>query len=98
MSIAASEAEFVVDLEKIGDADGFPAPEQAQGHGLIVFLALGMKKDAMAVKVHDVERIEASIVFDVSGSQQIGLMDIVDIQCFSEIGVFHSFRSIGSFF
>lgn len=85
-------------MEKIGEAHRFPATQQPQGHRIVVFAALGMEEDPMAVKVHDMERIEAAIVLDIPGAQKIGLMDIVDSQGFSEIRVFNSFGGIRSFF
>lgn len=55
VTIAPSEAEFVVDLEKVGHAHSLPTVDQAQSHGLVVFSSLGMKKDPVAVKIHDIE-------------------------------------------
>jgi hypothetical protein len=52
----------------------------------------------MTVEIHDVKRIEAAIVFDVSGSQEIRLMDVVESQGLGEVGIFHSLGSIGTFF
>jgi hypothetical protein len=52
----------------------------------------------MAVKVHNVQRIETSIVLDVPGAQKIGLMDVVDPQGFAEIWIFHTLGGVGSFF
>jgi len=85
-------------LEKIGDPHGFPATDQAPGDGLVVFASLGVDKNAMAVKVDDVKRIESSIVLDVSGAQKIGLMDIVEPQSFPQIRVFDSLGLVRSFF
>jgi hypothetical protein len=98
ITIAPSETEFVVDLEKVGDSHGLPAVDQAQSHGLVVFSSLGMKEDSVAVKIHDIERIETPIVLDVSWPEKVRLMDIVEIQGLGEIGVFHPFGSIRSFF
>ena len=98
VTIAPSETEFVVDLEKIGHAHSLPTTDQAQGYGLVVFSSLGMKKDPVAVKIHDIERIETPIVLDVSWSKEVCLMDVVDPQGLSEIRVFHPFGDIRSFF
>jgi len=91
VTIAPSETEFVVELEKIGHAHGPPAVDQAQSYGLVVFSSLGVKKDSVAVKIHDIERIEATIVLDVPWSKEVRLMDVVDPQGLCEIRVFHSF-------
>ena len=98
VTIAPSETEFVVYLEKIGHAHGLPAADQAQGYGLVVFSSLGMKKDPVAVKIHDIERIETPIVLDVSWPQKIRLMDVVEIKGLCEIRVFYALADIGSFF
>ncbi len=90
--------EFVVDLEKVGKAHRFPAAQHTPGHRLVVFASLGVDKDAMAVKVHNMKRIETSILLDVPGAQKIGLMDVVDPQGFSEVRVFHTFGGIKNFF
>ena len=77
IAVAPTESQFVVQLEKIGHPHGLPASDQALGNGLVVLAALGMKKDAMAVKVHDIERKETAIVLDITGADQIGLTDVV---------------------
>jgi hypothetical protein len=98
MPVAAPEGQFVVELEKVGDPHGFPAANQASGNGSIVFVAQGLNKDPMAVKIDDMEGIEAPVVFDVPGAEEVGLMDVVASQRFPEIGVFDSFGLVGSFF
>ena len=98
MPIAAPKTQCVVELKKIGDAHGFPAANQALGDGLVVFAPVGLNKDPMAVKIDDMKGIESSIVFDVPGAEEVGLMDIVEIQRFPEIGVFDSFGLVWSFF
>ncbi len=85
-------------MEKIGDAHGFPATQQAFGHRLVVFAPLGVNKDPMAVKIDNMKRIETAIVLDVPGPQKIGLVNIVDAQRFAEIGIFHPLGGVGSFF
>ncbi len=77
MPIAAPKAEFVVELKEVGKAHGFPAADQTLSDGSVVFVALGMDKDPVAVKVHHMEGIEAAVVFDIAGSQQVGLVDVV---------------------
>jgi len=52
----------------------------------------------MAVKVDNMKRIETPVVLDVPGSQKIGLVDVVDAQGVAEIGIFHPFGGVGSFF
>jgi hypothetical protein len=57
-----------------------------------------MKKDPVAVEVDNVERIEAAIVFDISWTHEIRLMDMVDFQRFCEIRILDPFGEIRSFF
>lgn len=52
----------------------------------------------MAVKIHDIEGVEASVALDVAWSDEIGLMDIVEPQGIGEIGVCYPLGSIRSFF
>lgn len=98
VTIAPPETEFVVDLEKVGDSHGLPAADQAQSHGLVVFSSLGMNKDPVAVKIHDIERIETPVVLDVPWPEEVRLMNVVDPQRLSEIRVFHTLGDIRSFF
>jgi hypothetical protein len=98
VTIASTETEFVVDLKEVRDAHSLPTADQSQSHGLVVFSSLGIDKDAMTVEIHDMERIEAAIVFDVSGAQEIRLMNIVESQRCGEVGVFYSLGGIRSFF
>ena len=98
VAIAPTKTQLVVELEKVGHPHGLPASDQALGNGLIVLGSLGMKKDAMAVKIHDIERKETTIVLDITRTDQIGLMDMVVSQGDPEIRVRHSFGGIGCFF
>lgn len=55
ITIASSETEFVVHLEKVWNPHGFPTAEQALGHSLVVFGPLGIEKDSVARAIHDIE-------------------------------------------
>jgi hypothetical protein len=98
ITIASPKAEFVVDLEKVWDPHGLPAADQAQSHGLVVFVSLRMERDPVAVEIDNVERIETAIVLDISGAHEIRLMDMVDFQRLCEIGILDPFGKIRSFF
>ena len=52
----------------------------------------------MAVKIDDMEGIEAPVVFDVPGAEEVGLMDVVASQRFPEIGIFDPLGLVRSFF
>jgi hypothetical protein len=98
VTIASSKTEFVVDLEKIWNTRSLPTAEQAQSYGLVVFPSLRVEKDSVAAAIDDIERIEAPIVFDVSGTHEIHLMDMIDSQRPCKIGIFDPFGDIRSFF
>jgi len=98
VAIAPTKTQFVVELEKVGHPHGLPASNQPVGDSLVVLGSLGMKKDAMAVKIHDIERKETAIVLDIAGTHQIGLVNIVASQGDPEIRVRHSFGGIRCFF
>ena len=68
VAIAPAESQLVVELEKVGHPHGLPASDQPLGDGLIVLGSLGMEKDAMTVKIHDIERKEMTIFLDITGT------------------------------
>jgi len=92
--VASPETEFVVYLEKIGYSHGLPTTDQGQCDRLVVFSTLRMKKNPMAVEIHDIQRIETPVPFEVSWTEEVCLMDIVEIQRIGEIGVFHPFGNV----
>jgi hypothetical protein len=57
-----------------------------------------MDKNPMTAPIDDMQRIEPTMVFDIPGTNQIGLMNIVDTQRFLEVGILDSFGSIRGFF
>jgi len=57
-----------------------------------------MEKDPVSVEIDDVERIETTIVLDISWAHKIRLMDMVESQRLCEIGVVDPFGEIRSFF
>lgn len=97
-TIAPAETQFVVELEKVGHPHSLPASDQSLGDSLVVLGSLGMNKDGMTVKVHDIEREETAIVLDITGSHQIGLINVVASQGDPEIRVRHTFGGIRRFF
>jgi hypothetical protein len=98
IAVASPETQFVVDLEKFGDAHRFPASHEACRHVIIFLGPLGLDMHPVAEDINNVEGVESSISLDVSGADQIGLMDMVDSRCFSKIGIFDTLRNIGCFF
>jgi hypothetical protein len=98
VAIAPAESQLVVELHNVGHPHGLPASEQSLGNSLVVLGSLGMKKDPMAVKVHDIERKETTIVLDITGPHQIGLIDVVASRRDPEIRVRHSLGGIRCFF
>ena len=98
MTVTPPKAEFIVKLKKVRQPDRFPAPEQAAGQLLIVLGSLGFNVDLMAQQVHHIERIKLAVAFNISGANQIGLVNIVNAERLSEIWVLNAFRNIRSFF
>lgn len=98
ITVAPPKTQGVVHLEKVGDTHGLPTANQATSHRIVVFSPLRMEEDSMAAQIHDIEGIEAPIALDVSGADEIGLMDIVEPQGLGEVGVFYSLWSIRGFF
>jgi hypothetical protein len=98
VTIAPSKTQFVVDLQKIGYPHRPPTADQPHSDGVVVFSSLGMKKDSMAVQIHNIEGVKTPIVLDVSWPKQIGLMDVVALQSFCEIRILDTFGDIRSFF
>jgi hypothetical protein len=98
VTIASPETEFVVELEKVRNPHSLPATDQARSHSLIVFPSLRTEKDPVAEEIDDVERIETTIVLDISWAHKIRLMDMVESQRLCEIRVVDPFGEIRSFF
>ena len=98
VAIAPAESQLVVELQNVGHPHGLPASEQSLGNSLVVLGPLGMKKDPMTVKVHDIEGEETAVVLDITRTHQIGLMNMVAFQGVPEIGVRHSLGGIRCFF
>lgn len=52
----------------------------------------------MTEQVHHIERIKSAVTFYISGANKVGLMNIVNVQWFSEIWVLNALGNIRSFF
>jgi hypothetical protein len=65
---------------------------------LVSFRSLGLEVDAMTVNIHHIKGVEPTISFDVTGPDQIGLLDPVEAQGLSEIRILDAFRRIRGFF
>jgi len=98
ITVAAPEAQLVVELGTIRDAHGLPAPQEAGGHRVIGLGSLRLEIDRMAEAIHHVERVEPAIALDIPGPHQVDLVDVVDLQSFRKVGVSHPFGGIRSFF
>jgi len=51
----------------------------------------------MAKQIHYIERVKFTITFYVTGTDQVRLVNIVSIKCFSEIWILNAFGNVGSF-
>ena len=65
---------------------------------MIGFGALGFDINSMAKKIDDVKGIEFAIAFDVTRTDEIGLMNVVYVEGFPEIGILDPFWGVSSFF
>ena len=52
----------------------------------------------MTEKVDHIERVKLAIPFDVSWSDKVGLMDVVDVERFFKIRIFDTLGDVTSFF
>lgn len=59
---------------------------------------MGFDINPMAKKIDDVKRIEFTITLDVARPDEIGLMNVVDVEGLPEIGILDPFGGVSSFF
>ncbi len=52
----------------------------------------------MAIKIDDVKGIESAIAFDITRADEIGLMNVVNVEGFPEIGILDPLGGVSSFF
>jgi hypothetical protein len=52
----------------------------------------------MAEQIHHIERVKLTVSFYVARPYQIRLVDVVKIQCLSEIGILDTLGNIRGFF
>ena len=98
VAVAPPEAQFVIELQEHRDTHGLPAPHETSSHVEVFLGSLGFDIDPVAEHIHDVERIESAVVFDIPGTDEIHLMQVVDSPRFREVGILDTFRDVGSFF
>jgi hypothetical protein len=98
VAVAPPEAQFVIELQECRDTHSLPAPYEALSHVEVFLGSLGLDIDPVAEHVHDVQRIESAVPFDIPGTDEIHLMQVVDSPRFREVGILDTFRDVGSFF
>ena len=98
VTVAAPEAQFVVELGKIRDPHGLPAPQETGGYRVIGLGSLRLEIDLVAEAVHHVDRVEPAIALNIPGPHQVDLVDVVDLQGLRKVGVSHPFGDVRSFF
>lgn len=98
VSVAATETQSVIQLKKVGHPNGLPAPEQSRGDFAVLLGSSRFNVDSVTEAVHDIEGVKFSIPFDVSWTDQVGLVDVVEIESIRKIWIFNSFGNIRSFF
>ena len=52
----------------------------------------------MAENIDHIERVKLAIPFDVSWPDEVGLVDVVDVERFSKIRIFDTLGDVTSFF
>lgn len=98
IAIAAAKTQFVIKEQIIRRPCSFPAAQQTAGDLLVRFGALGFDMNPVAKEIDDVKRIESAIALDVTRTDEIGLMNVVNVEGFPEIGILDPFRGVSSFF
>jgi hypothetical protein len=80
VTVAASKPQFIVQLEEVRHSNRFPAPHQRSGYLPVILGSLCFNVNPMAKEIDHIERIKPAIVFDISLSQKLRLMDVVEGQ------------------
>ena len=60
--------------------------------------SLGFDVDPMATHINHVERVKLSVSFDVPGTHEVRLVDVVTAECLPEVRILDSLGYIGGFF
>lgn len=98
ITVAAAKTQFVIKEQKIRQPYGFPAAQQTAGELLIGLGALSFDINPMAKKIDDVKGIKFAIALDVTRTDEIGLMNVVNAEGFPEIDILDPFGGVSSFF
>ena len=98
VTIAATKAQFIIKEQKIRQPDHFPAAKQALDDLPIRFGSQWFDIDPVTEKVDHIERVKLAIPFDVSWSDKVGLMDVVDVERFFKIRIFDTLGDVTSFY
>jgi hypothetical protein len=94
IAITSPETQIIVHLQELRDTHRFPALHEACRH-LIVFLRpSGLDIHPVAEDIDDVEGVKSPVPLDVSRTDKITLMNVVDARWFGEIGIFDPLGSI----
>ncbi len=98
VAVAAVKTQFIIKEQKIRQPDNLPAAQQTAGNLAVRFGALGFDINPMAEKIDDVKGIKFAIALDVTRADEIGLMDVVYVEGFPEIGILDPFGGVSRFF
>ncbi len=52
----------------------------------------------MAENIHHIKSIKLAVTFDIPRTDQISLVDVIEVQSLGEIGIFDPFGSVMGFF
>ncbi len=98
VTVAAVKTQFVIKEQKIRQPYDFPAAKQTASDLSIRFGALGFDINPVAKKIDDVKGIEFAIALDVTWTDEIGLVNVVNVKGFPEIRILDPFGGVSSFF
>jgi hypothetical protein len=91
MLIAPRKVNALSICKKSGSTHTLSTAQKASAKFRVLLGCLGLEVNLMAEKVNHDKGIESPIVFHVEGVDEVGLMNVANIQRLAEIGVLHAF-------
>ncbi len=98
IAVAATKTQFIVKEQKIRQPYNLPASQQTARDLTVRFGALGFDINPVAKKIDDVKGIEFAIALDVTWTDEIGLVNVVNVEGFPEIRILDPFGGVSRFF
>ncbi len=98
IAVAAAKTQFIIKEQKIRQPYDLPASQQTARDLTVRFGALGFDINPMAEKIDNVKRVKFAIALDVTRSDQIGLVNVINAKGFPEVGILDPFGGVSCFF